>query len=483
MTPAVALGPLVARAGVSGARIEGDPDTLVGGIVHDDRQVEAGDVFCCLRGERVDGHDLAPAAVAAGAAALVVERLLGLGVPEVVVPSARAAMARLAAARFDDPSHHLAVVGVTGTSGKTTTTHVLAAILDAHGWSCGVIGTLTGAFTTPESPELQARLAALRAEGARAVAMEVSSHALAQHRVDATRFAVAVFTNLSQDHLDFHGTMERYFAAKARLFEPDLTERAVVNLDDPHGQLLMDAALVPTRGYSSSEVRDLELTPSSARFTWPAVGARIRLGLGGGFNVANALAAGTAALELGVPPATVAAGLEAAGPVPGRFEAVEAGQPFTVVVDYAHKPGGLRAVLDTARRLTDGSVIVVFGAGGDRDREKRPLMGAAAAEGADVVVVTSDNPRREDPSTIIDAVMSGIRPGGRADGDDLGRARPAVIVEPDRRAAIALALDRARPGDVVVVAGKGHETTQTIGDEVRPFDDRVVARELLEGRA
>ncbi len=475
MNAAVALGPLAARAGIPPGALTGDPSTPVTAIVHDTRQLRAGALYCCLVGERVDGHDLAPAAVAAGAASLLVQRRLDLPVAQLAVADTRAAMAPVAAAFWDEPSRALAVVGVTGTSGKTTTTHLLAAIFTAHGWPCGVIGTLSGAFTTPESPELQARLAAFRGEGRRAVAMEVSSHALVQHRVDATRFGVAVFTNLSQDHLDFHGTMERYFAAKARLFLPDLAAQAVVNLDDAYGRRLAEAAAVPTRGYSRADVRDVELTPLASTFTWPAVEARVRLGLGGGFNVANALAAGTAALAAGVPAEAVVAGLEAAGPVPGRFEPVDAGQPFTVVVDYSHKPGGLAAVLATARQLTKGAVLVVFGAGGDRDRAKRPLMGAAAADGADVVVVTSDNPRHEDPSAIIDAVLSGIPRPGAGGG-------PTVFVEPDRRAAIALALGRAHAGDVVVIAGKGHETTQTIRGRRLPFDDRVVARELLEAR-
>jgi UDP-N-acetylmuramoyl-L-alanyl-D-glutamate--2,6-diaminopimelate ligase len=465
----VSVGSLVERAGISPRTLLGDPTTAISGVVHDSRDVVAGSLYCCIVGERVDGHDLAPSAVAAGANALAVQRQLDLPAAQVVVDDTRAAMAPLAAAFWDNPSHALTVVGVTGTSGKTTTTHLLAAVFDTAGWPCGVIGTLSGAFTTPEAPELQARLAAFRDEGRRAVAMEVSSHALEQHRADAIRFAVAVFTNLSRDHMDYHGTIERYFAAKARLFEASRAERAVVNLDDPYGQLLADAATVPTRGYSLADARDLELTPVSSTFTWQ--GKRIRLGLGGRFNVANALAAGTAALEAGLDLDVVVAGLAAAGPVPGRFEAVDAGQPFTVVVDYSHKPGGLAEVLDAARALAAGKVLVVFGAGGDRDRTKRPLMGQAAAQRADVVVVTSDNPRHEDPSTIIDAVLSGI-PAGAAD----------VIVEPDRRAAISLAIDRARPGDVLVIAGKGHETTQITGDTVVPFDDRVVARELLEAR-
>ncbi len=451
----------------TGAGPSRSAEVEVTAVTHDSRSVGPGALFCCIPGSQVDGHDLAPAAVTAGAVALLCERPLGLGVPELRVRSVRAAMGPVAAAVHGDPSTQLEVVGVTGTNGKTTTTHLLAAILDAAGRPCGVIGTLTGARTTPEAPELQARLAGFVAEGRRAVAMEVSSHALEQHRVDATTFAVAVFTNLSQDHLDYHGTMEAYFRAKARLFEPGRSARAVVNLDDPYGRLLHDAATIPTTGFSLADATEVELGAQGSRFCWR--GSQVRTPLAGRFNLANALAAATAATELGVDVEAVAHGLAAARAVPGRFELVDAGQPFAVVVDYAHTPDGMAQVLVAARELTGpgGRVLVVFGCGGDRDRAKRPAMGASAAAGADVVVVTSDNPRSEDPHAIIASVRAGIPHD----------ARP--IIEPDRRAAIALALERAVAGDVVVIAGKGHETTQVIGVSCAPFDDRVVARELL----
>jgi UDP-N-acetylmuramoyl-L-alanyl-D-glutamate--2,6-diaminopimelate ligase len=445
--------------------VEGDAATEVTAVTHDSRAVGPGALFCCVPGERADGHDFAPDAVAAGATALLCERPLELGVPQVLVADVRAAMGPAAAALHGHPSAALPVVGVTGTNGKTTTTWLLRAVLEAAGRPTGLIGTLSGARTTPEAPDLQARLAELRDEGRRAVAMEVSSHALALHRVDGTRFAVAVFTNLGRDHLDFHESVEDYFAAKARLFAPELAEVAVVGLDDPHGRLLRDAARIPTRGYSLADVADLELGPRSSTGRWR--GQRLEVPLGGAFNVRNALAAATAALELGVDEATVAEGLRGAPPVPGRFEAVVPEAPFAAVVDYAHTPDALESLLGAARAVArpGGRLLVVFGCGGDRDRTKRPLMGEVAARLADLVVVTSDNPRSEDPATIAEAVRAGA--SGPA----------AVATELDRRAAIATALASAGPGDVVVVAGKGHETTQDTGGTVVDFDDRAVVAE------
>jgi UDP-N-acetylmuramoyl-L-alanyl-D-glutamate--2,6-diaminopimelate ligase len=444
----------------------GDASVDVTGVTHDSRQVGPGSLFCCVPGRVTDGHDHAPGAVAAGAVALLCERPLDLPVAQVVVADARATMGPVAAAFHGHPSASMDVVGVTGTNGKTTTTFLLQAILEAAGRPTGVIGTLSGARTTPEAPELQARLAELRDEGRRAVAMEVSSHALALDRVAGTRFRVAVFTNLSRDHLDFHETMEDYFAAKARLFEPRYADVAVVNADDPRGRLLADAASVPTRTYSLHDVEGLELGATTSTGTWR--GHRLVVPLGGSFNVANALAALGAAVELGVDEATAVAGLAGAAQVPGRFEVVTTDQPFQVVVDYAHTPDGVEQVLKAARAVAAGRVLVVLGAGGDRDWDKRPMMGEAAARHADVVVVTSDNPRSEDPEVIAAAVAAGA--AGHRD----------VRVELDRRAAIELAVHDARRGDVDVVAGKGHETTQTIGDRVLPFDDREVVRDVLD---
>ena len=459
VTAATGRGSLDALEGI------GDLDVDVRSITHDSRQVVAGTLFCCVPGAAFDGHDFAAGAVEAGAAALLCERRLGLGVPELVVPSVRRAMGPVAAALLGFPSDSLRLVGITGTNGKTTIAHLIAAIASAAGTSCGVIGTLTGARTTPEAPELQAQLAAMRDAGGDLVAMEVSSHALDLHRVDGTRFRVAVFTNLSQDHLDHHGTMEAYFAAKARLFGADLCDLAVLNLDTPHGRLLADTAAVPFVGYSLDDVEGLEVSAGGSRFRWRDRDVEVRLP--GRFNVANALAAATAAEALGLPLDAIVEGLASAALVDGRFERIDQGQPFLAAVDYAHTPDGLRQLLGAARELTAGRVIVVFGAGGDRDHGKRPQMGEAAGELADVVVLTTDNPRGEDPAAIIDAVQHGID------------TPTDLRIEPDRAAAIALAVAEAQSGDVVLVAGKGHETTQVVGDVVTPFDDRLVLRDAL----
>ena len=460
---------LVAEAPAVGARISGDGSVTIAGMTLDSGQVRSGDLYCCLRGERADGHDFAADAISAGASALLVDHALDLDATQLVVPDTRPAVGPLAAALWDRPSERMAVVGITGTNGKTTTSYLLAAVLEHAGWSTGVMGTLTGSFTTPEAPELQARLAEMVGEGRRAVAMEVSSHALALHRVDGTRFAVAVFTNLGRDHLDLHGTIERYFAAKASLFTPGRAAVGVVNVDDVHGRQLADAAPIPIIPFGLADAEELTVGPTDSTFRWR--GHDVTLPLGGRFNVANALAAATAAAALGIAEDVIAAGLGEVTPVPGRMEAVDAGQPFRVVVDFAHTPDALAGLLAELREVTPGKVIAVFGCGGDRDAEKRPLMGRSAAEGADLVVVTSDNPRSEDPEAIVAAIVAGV-PVPR---------QGVVVTEVDRRRAIARALSEATAGDVVVIAGKGHETTQTVAGEKRPFDDRAVARELLEG--
>jgi UDP-N-acetylmuramoyl-L-alanyl-D-glutamate--2,6-diaminopimelate ligase len=436
-------------------------------VDHDSRQVGPGSLFCAVVGEHADGHDHAAEALARGAVALLVERPLEIDGVQVVVPDSRTAMGLLAAAHFDHPSHHLDVIGVTGTNGKTTVTHLLGAVLDHAGRPTAVLGTLSGVRTTPESPELQARLARAAAEGDVAVAMEVSSHSVELRRIVGTWFRVAVFTNLSRDHLDFHGTMDRYFAAKARLFEPDRAGVGVVNRDDPWGRLLLDQLAIPSVAWSISDATDVELRPDGTRFTWR--GQTVALALAGRFNLANAVAAAETALVLGLTAEEVAAGLEQAEPVAGRFEPVGEGD-VAVLVDYAHTPDGLEQALGSARELTAGRVIVVFGCGGDRDREKRPLMGRVADRGADLVVVTSDNPRHEDPEAIIEDVLAGVE---RAEG---------LVVEADRRLAVETAVAEAHPGDLVVVAGKGHETTQDLGDRVIDFDDRRVAAEALRKR-
>jgi len=447
--------------------------TVVTAVTYDHRDVTAGALHCCLPGERVDGHDFAGLARRAGAVAFVCERPLGDeadGAVQFVVErgAARPAMAEAACALWGDPAAALRTVGVTGTNGKTTTTYFLRSVLQANGWPTAVIGTLVGARTTPESPDLQRAFAQARDAGCSAVALEVTSHALAQHRADGYRHDVAVFTNLSQDHLDFHGTLEAYFEAKANLFTPDHAEAGVANADDPYGRRLLATAPITTRPYALEDAKDLTVGLIESRFVLD--GEPVRIQPGGTFNVMNALAAAAAAKLLGVPATTVAEGLSSAERPPGRLEPVANGLGATVVVDYAHTPAALAEVLRAARAEADrsrGRVVVVFGCGGDRDREKRPLMASAATHLADIAVLTSDNPRHEDPLAIIDEVRSG------ADG-------PARFeVEPDRRAAIALGVSICEPGDVLVVAGKGHEVTQQIGDELVAFDDRAVLRALV----
>ncbi len=466
----VTLAEIGAAVGPDAALDADAAGTVVRGIEHDSRRMMAGALFACVRGAHTDGHDHAGEAVARGAVALLIDRDVDANVPVVRVPDVRAALGRAAACCWGNPSARLDVVGVTGTNGKTTVTHLLAAVLRAAGRRTAVLGTLSGVRTTPEAPELQRILAGCVAAGDAAVAMEVSSHALELGRVDGTRFAAAVFTNLSQDHLDFHGSMEAYFAAKARLFDPSRTSTAIVDVDDPYGLRIAD--LARSRGLTVAEVRGADATvvasdAGSTTFRWR--GRTVRLPLAGAHNVANALAAATTALELGLDLDDVAAGLAAAAVPAGRFEPVEAGQPFAVVVDYAHTPDALDRVLAAARDLvgSEGRVLVVFGCGGDRDPGKRAPMGAVASQRADVVVITSDNPRGESPAAIAGQVRSGVVSGC------------TTVVELDRRRAIAATFALARPGDLVVIAGKGHETTQQIGDTVVDFDDRVVAREEL----
>ena len=440
--------------------------TEISTVIHDSRVASPGALFCCVPGAHVDGHDLAAAAVGAGAVAVLAERPLSLGVPEVIVPSVRDAMGPVAAAFWGHPSRDLTVIGITGTSGKTTTAHLLAAVFEAHGWGTTVLGTLSGTRTTPEAPELQAFLAGERDRRRRAITMEVSSHALAMGRVRATRFAVAVFTNLSQDHLDFHHDLDDYFETKARLFTRDYCDVAVVNIDDERGRELVRRNLVPTDGYSILDVDALVVTADRCSFRWRQ--ADVELPLGGRFNVSNAIAAAATAAQLGVPVEAIVAGLGQAQPVAGRFESIDEGQPFSVLVDYSHKPGALTGALDAAREAARGGrVLLVFGAGGDRDATKRPLMGALAARMADRVVITTDNPRNEDPDAIIRDIQAGITDSSN------------VRVQADRAAAIFEALSEAVPGDVVLIAGKGHETVQVVGDQEYPFDDRVVARQVL----
>jgi len=448
-------------------------------LAFDNREARPGTLFFAVPGFTRDGHDFAPDAVERGAAALVVERPLELLVPQIQVPDARAAMAPIAARFHGDPTAALAVVGVTGTNGKTTSCFLIRELLAAGGVQTALLGTVKAVIggrettlqrTTPEAIELQEAFARMRDAGDQAVAMEASSHALELHRVDAIHWAAALFTNLTQDHLDFHPTMEDYFLAKRRLFEACEGVR-VVNVDDPYGRrLAQDFPDAVTFGLDhDAQLRATDVRSTRTGSTFRLDGVALRTPLPGRFNVSNVLGAIAVARALGVADATIADALTGAGRVPGRFEPVDEGQAFAVLVDYAHTPDSLENVLRAARELTAGRVIVTFGAGGDRDRAKRPLMGRAAAEGADVVIVTSDNPRSEDPEAIIAEILAGI------DRD--------VVVEVDRATAIGRAIDAAADGDVVVIAGKGHEQGQEFeGGRKLPFDDVTVAREALRAR-
>ncbi len=453
-------------------------------LAYDHRRVAPGTLFFCVTGMTRDGHEFAAEAVARGAVALVTERVLDIGVPEIVVPSARAAMAPAAARLFGDPTAELAVVGVTGTNGKTTTAYLVRALLEAAGRPTGLLGTVKSVIggvehevvrTTPEAIDLQRTFRAMLDGGDRACAMEVSSHALALHRADAIHFAVAIFTNLSRDHLDFHPTMEDYFAAKRRLFTELDPRTAVLNVDDPRGrELARDVAGAVTFGLLSREATyratHVHTGLRGSRFTVLTPDGEVELSspLRGRFNVYNVLGAFAAVRALGVPPTVAAEAVAAAGQVPGRFEPIDEGQDFAVLVDYAHTPDSLENVLHAARELTAARLHVVFGAGGDRDRGKRPLMGEIARRLADNVIVTSDNPRSEDPEAIIAEVLAGA-------GEDV-----SWLV--DRKEAIAEGIAAARAGDVVVIAGKGHEQGQEFAGGYKvPFDDRLVAREVLRG--
>jgi len=475
-------------------RVVGTPPPAVTGLTADSRRVEPGDCFVAVPGFKQDARRFVPDAVARGARLVVTEGepLAGLAVAQVLVPSTRQALPRLADAFHGRPSAALTLVGITGTNGKTTTSYLVDALLRARGLTTGIIGTIQYVLgtetrvanqTTPEALEIRGMLAEMRARGVGGVAMEVSSHALALSRVDGLDFDVAVFTNLTQDHLDFHGTLDEYRAAKRRLFEllaasakPRRT--AVVNADDPAGAAMvagLDLPVLPFGLGPGARVRAVEHASSldGIRMTVESPGGRLTLAspLIGEHNVMNLLGAVATGLALGLAPDAIARALGAVRTVPGRFEQVHAGQPFLVVVDYAHTPDALERVLATARKITAGRLGVVFGCGGDRDRTKRPIMGEIAARLADQAWVTSDNPRSERPEAILDEIVVGVQ---RVAGAGARCARQA-----DRRAAIAAALGWARAGDTVVIAGKGHETYQIVGSDVLDFDDRAVAREIL----
>lgn len=465
-------------ADIGGRVVAADDDaTAVLGISHDSRTVESGSLFCCVVGQNDDGHRYAVEAVTAGAAAVLTERELELGVPQIVVPNVREAMGPASAEVWNHPWRRCTLVGVTGTAGKTTVSHSIGAIAQACGMSARVIGTLDGRHTTPEAPVLYGQIDAAANAGTEMVIVEVSSHALDLGRVDGAQFAASVFTNLSHEHLDHHHTMEDYFAAKARLFD-GRTDTAVINVADRWGRTLAGLATGTTGAvvhWQPGDVAEVSVNERGLSGVWR--GRPVHCGLLGRFNAANVAAAAAAASALGMDDDAVATAVAAIAPVRGRLWPVsEPGDDICVLVDFAHKPDALGAALVGARELgrPNGRLWAVFGAGGDRDRTKRAPMGSAADRHADVVVLTSDNPRGEDPGEIIEAIAAGVE--GRSLGD--GRFH----VEPDRADAISYAVRNAEAGDVVVIAGKGHEKVQLVGDQSIPFDDTEMAARHLRRR-
>lgn len=477
--------------------ITGDLDVEVKGVVCDSRKVSDGDIFVCIKGHKADGHMFIGDAISRGSAAIVLEDVPSqeIPVPVIKVKNARKALALLSSAFFGNPSSLLKMVGITGTNGKTTTLYLIESVMKAAGIEVGVIGTVSYRFsgrsfpapqTTPDPPELQRLLSHMVEEGVTHIVMEVSSHALKQDRVLGCLYDLSVFTNLTRDHLDFHGDMEDYFLSKARLFWEFTKGKAILNADDPYSRRIMEgvpeSVEVLTYGLEADmadiSAKVLEAGADGARFELVVRGKEkfpVRISLPGTiYNIYNAIAAASVSLELGIPQKEIMEGLEGLRSVPGRFEMVDCGQDFTVVVDYAHTDDALRRALIAARGMTKGKVITVFGCGGDRDRTKRPLMGKVAAMLSDFFVITSDNPRSEDPMEIINEIVEGVK--------EVCPGRERYDIIPDRKEAIYRAIGMAGPGDLVLIAGKGHETYQIIGSEVRHFDDREVAREALSER-
>jgi UDP-N-acetylmuramoyl-L-alanyl-D-glutamate--2,6-diaminopimelate ligase len=467
----ISLAHLVQEAGLT-AEIVGAPEVVITGITQDSRSVQQGDLFCCVRGLIADGHAFAEQAISSGATALLVDAAqpnVPAHVTQIVVSSVRDVLGSVAGATFGHPSRALKMTGITGTNGKTSTAYILGEILKANGSTVLIVGTLTGERTTPEAIDLQHQLREFADAGGTHVVMEVSSHGLAMGRVNAILFDVAVFTNLGRDHLDFHGTYENYFAAKAQLFTPALAQHAVINADDKHGQLLIDVCEVGVTTFGRADADEVRVDVGSVDFGWNSLA--VHLSMGGEFSLYNTLAAMTAAQILGVPDSVIVNGCMHVAGVPGRFQSVSNDDGIGVVVDYAHTPESLEGVLHSARLLTDGRIIVVFGCGGDRDAGKRSVMGEIASRLSDVVYVTSDNPRSEDPSAIIEEIMKGTK-------SDTAVVQSNV----DRAEAIHIAVSEARIGDIVVIAGKGHESTQETRGVVVPFDDVEVARMALLSR-
>lgn len=470
-------------ADLVGGTVVGDPTTVLTDVVHDSRQAHSGALYVAMRGERSDGHDFAADAVAAGASAVCVDHRLAIGVPQLIVDDTRQVIGQVASAVHDHPSASLEVIGVTGTNGKTTVTHYVETIAGRAGRTTGLIGTIhtrsagvetATSLTTPEASDFQRLLGAMRDDGVDLVAVEVSSHALEFGRVRGTRFSVAAFTNLSQDHLDFHGDMDAYRKAKERLFDEYEVGTAVINIDDPAGAALADRyqgnMLTVGQGGDFS-VHSVETHPSYSTFTVEVArgGYRREAPVIGDFNVANLILATACCVAVGLDHDVVFDALPLVGGVPGRFQVVSGDDPITVIVDYAHTPEGVATAVETGRKLSQGRVVALIGAGGDRDRAKRPAMGEAVSS-ADLAVITSDNPRSEDPEEIASGVLSGLRPGSDH------------RLEIDRRRAIEIAIDAAEDGDVVLILGRGHETMQDLGSEKIPFDDREVAAASLARR-
>ena len=441
-------------------------DPEVKRVIHDSREIIEGDIFCCLRGESTDGHNYIQEAIDSGASALLVEEVSGFNIPTFLVGNVRAALPRVSSRIVGNPSKEINVVGVTGTNGKTSVVSMLAEILRTHGTSTATIGTLTGMLTTPESPELQRELRKYCSDGVEVVAMEVSSHSLVQNRVSETHFSSVAFTNLSHDHLDFHGTMEDYYLAKGLLFTGEFSERAVITTDSEHGRSYFEQAISSGMEVEALSIknRNVAFTQKSSSFDWR--GERVTIPLGGPFAYSNALVSAEIAIQLGLGVTEVIDGLNSLNGIPGRFEPLLITQDTSAIIDYAHTPSALAELLRGCRKIVAGRIILVFGCGGERDSEKRPLMGEVASLGADVNILTSDNPRGEDAKKIISEIASGMS------------VKPQVI-EVDRRKAIEQAFNEAESGDLIVVAGRGHEEFQEIEGKKIPFSDKTVLLDLV----
>jgi UDP-N-acetylmuramoyl-L-alanyl-D-glutamate--2,6-diaminopimelate ligase len=453
-------------ADIEGLLDSNQVDPEIKRVTHDSREVIEGDIFCCLRGKTTDGHNYIQEAIDSGASALLAEKVSGLDIPTFLVENVRAVLPLVASRIVGDPSKEINVVGITGTNGKTSVVSMLAEILSTYGTPTATIGTLTGMLTTPESPELQRELRKYCSEGVEVVAMEVSSHSLVQKRVSKTHFSSVAFTNLSHDHLDFHGTMEDYYLAKGLLFSGEFSKRGVIATDSDYGRSYFEKAIS-----SGMEVEELSLknrnvvfTQKSSSFDWR--GERVTIPLGGPFAYSNALVSAEIAIQLGLEVAEVIAGLNSLNGVPGRFEPVSLTQESSAIIDYAHTPSALAELLGGCRKIVAGRIILVFGCGGERDSEKRPLMGEVASVGADVNILTSDNPRGEDAEKIISEIASGMS------------IKPRVI-EVDRRKAIEQAFNEAESGDLIVVAGRGHEEYQEIDGKKIPFSDKNVLLDVV----